>query len=95
MTRKTVGFDKTGVCKLPDDKPVVYRILTEGGKNSYTGVAKRGRVQERLEEHLAGGKDYVPGVRVQIEQVDSIREAREKEARIIARTKPRHNKQGK
>lgn len=95
MTRKAVDFNKAGVGKLPDDKPVVYRILTEGDRNNYTGVAKRGRVQERLEEHLAGGKDYVPGVRVQIEQMDSIREAREKEARIIARTKPRHNKQGK
>lgn len=95
MTRKAVDFNKAGVGKLPDDKLVVYRILTEGDRNNYTGVAKRGRVQERLEEHLAGGKDYVPGVRVQIEQVDSIREAREKEARIIARTKPRHNKRGK
>jgi len=95
MARKTVGFNKTGVDKLPDDKPVVYRILTEGGRNNYTGVAKRGRVQERLREHLPGEKDYVPGARVQIEQVDSIREAREKEARIIARSKPRHNKQGK
>jgi len=95
MARKTVGFNKTGMDKLPDDKPVVYRILTEGGRNNYTGVAKRGRVQERLREHLPGEKDYVPGARVQIEQVDSIREAREKEARIIARSKPRHNKQGK
>jgi hypothetical protein len=88
VARKTVDFDKTGVGKLPDDKSIVYKILTKGGKNNYTG----GR---QLEEHLAGGKDYVPGVWVQIEQVDSIREARKKEARIIARTKPRHNKQGK
>ena len=61
MTKKTVPFNQKGIEKLPDNKPVVYKILTEGGKNNYTGVAQRGRVQERLQEHLPGGKDYVPG----------------------------------
>ncbi len=95
MTRKTVDFNKTGIGKLPDDKPAVYKILTEGGGNNYTGIAKRGRVQERLTEHLPGGKDYVPGSKVQIEQMDSIQEARTKETRIIVRSKPKHNEQGK
>ena len=48
MAKKTVAFHESGIGKLPDDKPVVYRILTDGGRNNYTGVAKRGRVQERL-----------------------------------------------
>jgi hypothetical protein len=74
---------------------VVYRIETEGGRNNYTGIAKRGRVQERLQEHLQGGKDPIPGARVHIEQMPSIEAAREKEARIIARSKPRYNEQGK
>lgn len=95
MPRKTVDFTDQGISKLPDDQPVVYRILTDGGRNNYTGVAQRGRVQDRLQEHLPGGKDPLPGSKVQIEQVDSIREAREKEQRIISRTKPRHNEQGK
>lgn len=94
MARKTVNFNKKGLNNLPDDKPAVYKILTEGGGNNYTGIAKRGRVQERLREHLPGGKDYVPGSKVQIEQVDSIQEAREKEAHILARSKPKYNKQG-
>jgi len=95
MPRKTVDFTDQGISKLPDDKPVVYRILTDGGRNNYTGVAQRGRVQERLQEHLPDGKDPLPGSKVQIEQMKSIGEAREKEQRIIARTKPRHNEQGK
>ena len=95
MAKKTVRFNKSGIGKLPNDKPVVYRILTEGGGNNYTGVAKRGRVQQRLAEHLGGGKDPIPGAKVQIEQLSDIREAEAKEKRVIARAKPRHNKRGK
>jgi len=95
MAKKTVAFNHKGIEKLPDNKPVVYKILTEGGKNNYTGSAQRGRVQERLKEHLPGGKDYVPGAKVQIEQIGSIREAEAKESRIISRTKPPHNEKGK
>lgn len=95
MAKKTVPFNERGIGKLPDDKPAVYRILTDGGRNNYTGVAKRGRVQERLQEHLLGGKDPIPGAKVQIEQMSSILDAEAKEARIIARSKPPHNEQGK
>ena len=44
MAKKTVDFNKTGIEKLPNNKPVVYKILTEGGENNYTGIAKKGRV---------------------------------------------------
>lgn len=95
MANKTVPFNQKGIVKVPDDKPVVYRILTEGGKTNYAGVAKRGRVQERLEEHLPGGKDPIPGTKVKIEQMPSIREAERKEAGVISRSKPPHNVKGK
>jgi len=95
MAKKTVPFNEKGIEKAPDNKPVVYKILTDGDRNNYTGVARRGRVQERLKEHLPGRKDYIPGAKVQIEQMSSIKDAEAKEARIIARTKPPHNKQGK
>ncbi len=95
MAKKTVPFNHKGIAKLPDDKPVVHKIMTEGGKNNYTGVAKRGRVQERLQEHLPGSKDYVPGTKVQIEQMPSITEAETKEQRIISRSQPTHNEKGK
>jgi len=94
MTRKTVDFNKGGIAKLPDDKPAVYKILTEGGKTNYAGVAKRGRVQERIAEHLSGEKDAVPGVKVRIEQLSSIDEAEAKETRVIARSQPKYNKEG-
>jgi hypothetical protein len=95
MAQKTVDFNKTGISKLPDDKPVVYRIQTDGGKTNYAGTAQRGRVQERIAEHLPDTKDAVPGTKVQIEQMKSVDEAREKEGRVISRSKPKYNDQGK
>lgn len=88
-------FNQKGITKIPDDKSAVYKILTDGGKTNYTGTAKRGRVQERLQEHLPGGKDFVPGAKVQIEQMGSTKDAQAKENRIISRTKPPYNKSGK
>lgn len=93
MAKKTVRFNKSGVEKLPDNKPVVYKILTEGGKPNYVGVAQRNRVQDRISEHLQDKK--IPGTRVQIEQMSNIQEAKEKEAKIISRIEPKYNKQGK
>ena len=95
MAKKTVKNNKTGIGKLPNDKPVVYNIKTDGGKVNYVGVAKKGRVQERLAEHLHGQNDYVPGAKVQIKQVSSIAEARKMEAAAIKRIQPKHNEQGK
>ncbi len=95
MAKKTVPFTPKGIAKLPKDKPVVYKVLTGGGTNNYTGVAQRGRPQRRVSDHLPGGSDPVPGKRVQIEQMPSIKEAKAKEGRIISRTKPPYNKQGK
>ncbi len=66
--RKTVDHSKNGIEKLPVDKPVVYKILTDSGRNNYTGTAQRGRAQERVAEHLPGGKDYVPGSKVHVQQ---------------------------
>ena len=90
-SKKTVRFTEEGIKKLPNDKPAVYKILTENDQNNYTGIAKRGRIQERINEHLG----EIPGRKVQIEQMSSIDEAAEKESHIISRTKPKYNEQGK
>lgn len=93
MARKTVKFTPTGIEKLPDDKPVVYRIQTDDGKTNYVGVAQRRRVQDRLREHLDAGE--IPGAKVQVEQTSTIQEARDTEARIISRSQPKYNEKGK
>lgn len=81
---KTVALTLEGIGQLPDDKPVK--------KNNYTGIAKRGKVYATLQEHLQGGKNYVPGSKVYIERMNSIQEAQQKADRIVKRSIPKYNK---
>jgi len=91
MSKRKATYNKTGIEGLPDNKPVLYRIETETGKLNYAGVAQRGRVQNRISEHLG----EVPGATVKIEQFNSIEDAKEKEARVIKRNQPKYNELGK
>lgn len=91
MGTKKTNYNKSGIDNLPNDKPVLYQIQTKSGKPNYVGVAKRGRVQERLNEHLS----EIPGATVKIEQFDNIKDAAAKEARVIKRSQPKYNDQGK
>ena len=94
--KKTGSFDNKGIEGLAKDKPVVYKIENAQGKNLYTGIAKRGRVEQRVKEHLPGGLDPVRGgAKVHIEQKSSIEQAAKSEARIIKREQPPQNKKGK
>jgi hypothetical protein len=88
---KTVKYDEQGIGQLPNDKPVVYRIKTESGQMNYVGVAQKGRVRERISEHLG----QIPGAKVQIEQFSSINDAQKKEVNVIRRAQAKYNKQGK
>jgi len=90
MVKKT-KYNKTSIEKLPNDKPALYRIETESGSLNYTGIAQRGRVSDRIKEHLG----EIPGVKVTIEQFSSIADARAKEKNVISRNKPKYNKQDK
>lgn len=91
MATKKVKYNPEGIENLPNDKPVLYRIETEGGKLNYAGIAKRGRVQERVAEHLG----EIPGATVQIEQFSSINDAQKKESNVIKRNQPKYNQQEK
>ncbi len=94
--KKSGSFNEDGIEGLAKDKPVVYDIQDKNGDTLYVGVAKRGRVEERLKEHLPSGKDSVRGgKKVVIQQKSSIAEAEKAEARIIQREKPPQNKRGK
>jgi excinuclease UvrABC nuclease subunit len=96
MGKKTVRLNPDSIAKLPNDKPVVYRIIDRKGQNIYTGTAGKGNVRSRVADHLPRHKDPVPGaVKVQIDQQPSISDAKKKEANIISRSKPKYNRQGK
>lgn len=91
MVTKQVKFSQEGINQLPNNKPALYRIETLSGNPNYVGVAKRGRIPERIAEHLG----EFPGATVRIEQFGSIKDAQEKEARVIVRSKPKYNEKGK
>lgn len=91
MSRKNVNYNKKGIDKLPDDKPALYKIKTEAGTTNYAGVAKRGRVSERVAEHLK----KIPGSTVSITPFQSIADAKKAEVRTIKREQPKYNKKGK
>lgn len=91
MSTKKVKYTKQGIEQLPDDKPVLYRIETEAGRPNYIGIAQRGRVRERLSEHLS----KIPGATVRIEQFNDIKDAMKKEINVIRKTQAKYNKQGK
>jgi len=38
MAKKTARMKKEDIKSLPQNKPVVYKILNGGGENIYTGV---------------------------------------------------------
>lgn len=94
--KKTTDFTEEGLGNIRNDKPVVYRIRDASGENIYTGSAKRGRIEDRLNEHLPGAADPIRGGRtVEITQFSSIADAQKSEARAIKRSQPKYNKKGK
>jgi len=94
--KKSSSFNKDGIERLAKDKPVVYDIENKSGKTLYTGSAKKGRVEQRLKEHLPDGPDPIRGgAKVKIRQKPSIAQAQKSEARSIKTNKPPQNKRGK
>ncbi|HEY5994492.1 MAG TPA: hypothetical protein VIU46_07830 [Gallionellaceae bacterium] len=94
--KKSGTFDPKGIESLAKNKPVVYEIQNKKGDPLYTGVAKRGRVEERLKEHLPNGPDPIRGgAKVTIQQKTSIEAALKAEAKAIKEKQPPQNKKGK
>jgi len=94
--RKSGSFDEGGIEELAKDKPVVYEISDKDDKLLYVGVAKRGRVEARLKDHLSSGQDPIRGgAKVKIQQKENIAAAEKAEARAIKAKQPPRNKKGK
>ena len=101
MARSTAGsgtrlggprpFNGKTIEQLPNDRPALY-VLERSGKPLYAGVAQRGRLQERLKEHLDAG-DVRGATRVRVRAMPSIDEARQAEEQFIKREKPPGNEQ--
>lgn len=94
--KKTIKFTKINVNRVPDDKPIVYKIKDKSGNNLYTGIAGKGRVQDRLNEHKTVKGEIIPGgTKFQIAQVKNSDDAIKLEKQIIKNEQPKFNLQGK
>lgn len=93
---RTQKFTKENIAKVPQDKAIVYKIRSRDGENLYTGIAGRGRSQERLVEHKDIKKEKIPeGTRFQYTQVKNKDRARVVEEQIIKKEQPKFNEQHK
>src|SRR3989339_598143 len=89
-------FTKENIAKVPQDKAVIYKAKDRNGKNLYTGIAGRGRSQERLLEHKEIKKEKIPeGTRFQYAQVKNKERAHTIEKQIIRKEQPEFNEQHK
>ena len=89
-------FTKGNIAKVPQDKAIIYKIKNREGENLYTGIAGRGRSQERLVEHKDIKKEKIPeGTRFQYAQVKTKDHAHQIEKAIIKKEQPEHNEQHK
>jgi excinuclease UvrABC nuclease subunit len=97
VTKKTTPFTKTDTNKIPSKKPGVYDIKNKEGDSQYIGMAKKGRMQERVKEHLpTSTKDPVKsGSKVEITTTKTKEAALKKERLLIKSKRPPQNKIGK
>jgi len=69
----------------------VYIIKNNNGTNMFTGIAKRGQLQETLYNHFFNGEHHVPGAWVNLEQFNNLTEANDKLKIVLERDIPRYN----
>lgn len=93
---KTQKFTKINISNVPNNKAIIYKIKDSKGKNLYTGIAGRGRPQERLLEHKEIKEEKIAGgTKFQYVQVENKDIARKIEKSIIKKEQPKFNEQNK
>ena len=81
---------------MPEDKPVVYRLLNNSNQELYIGIAKRNRTQDRLLEHLTLKKEEIAGAtKVKIAHVPNLASAKKAEKGLIKKLQPKFNTKDK
>jgi len=93
---RTQKFTKENIQDVPKDKAIVYKIKNAGGENLYTGIAGRGRVEDRLMEHKELRREKIPGgTKFQFAQTKNKDCAEQIEKEIIKKEQPKFNEQNK
>lgn len=90
---RTQKFTKENIQQVPKDKAIIYKIKNINNDNLYTGIAGRGRVQDRLMEHKTLKRELIPGgTRFQFAQTKDKDRAEQIEKQIIRKEQPKFNK---
>lgn len=90
---RTQKFTKENIGNVPQNKAIIYKIKNGNGENLYTGIAGRGRTQDRLLEHKEIQKEKIPGgTKFQYAVVKTKVRAHEIEKSIIKKDQPEFNK---
>ncbi len=85
-------FNKSSIKNIPENRPIVYRLLNNSNKELYAGIAKRNRTQDRLLEHLTIKKEKIDGAtKVKIAQFSNLENAKKAEKKLIKQLKPTFN----
>ena len=93
---RTQKFTKANIANVPQNKAIIYKIKSKDGENLYTGIAGRGRPQDRLLEHREIKKEIIPGgTMFQYAQVKTKEMANKIEKSIIKKEQPEFNEQHK
>jgi len=93
---RTQKFTKTNIGKMPENKAIIYKLKNPAGKNLYTGIAGRGRGQDRILEHKELKREMIPGAtRFQFTQVKNKPRAGQIEKQIIKKEQPKFNERNK
>jgi len=91
---RTQKFTKENIKQVPKNKAIIYKIKNASGNNLYTGIAGRGRVQDRLMEHKTLKHELISGgTRFQFTQTKNKDRAEQIEKQIIRKEQPKFNKQ--
>ncbi len=85
----TQSITKQNIEKVPGDKPGVYRIKSAKGDIIYIGMAKGGRLNERIYEHRGR---FQRGTKFQYRTTQSKEEAERLERQEIIKHIPPRNK---
>lgn len=89
---KTKPMTKADIANVPGNKPGIYRIKNAQDKTLYVGMAKGGRLDERIAEHKGIFKG---GTHFQYKLASSKEVAERMERKEIKNWKPVFNKKHK
>jgi len=89
---KTKTITKGNIEKVPGNKPGIYRIKNAQDKTLYVGMAKGGRLDERIAEHKG---EFKGGTRFQYKLAPNKEAAERMERKEIKNWKPVFNKKDK